>query len=121
MSYNCTRWKTKLINNFKIPVASLYKHPRDDWHPDRINNDDGSVTLRIIESSLHGIIEDDWFVVKSIDCSREGSGTAMNYILEPAFKDSVGELIASLIWEGGDSINKLTVKDGKVSWKNIDL
>lgn len=121
MSYNCDMWKTKLINNFKIPIASLYKHHRDDWHPERINNDDGSVIFEIGETKLHGIIENEWLVVKSIKCTGEGSGTAMDFILEPAFEDSVGELIASLIWEKGDTINELTVKDGKVSWENIEI
>jgi len=121
MSYNCDVWKTKKLDHFKFPVASLFKHSRTDWHPERINNDDRSVTFKIGEAKLHGNILDDWLIVSSIDCSGEGSGTAMDWILEPAFEDSIGELIASCIWERGDTINKLTVKDGKVSWKNIEV
>ena len=104
-----------------IPIASLFKSERKDWHPDRINNDDGTVTFEIMETTLHGHIENDCLVVSSIDCSGEGSGVAMNWILEPAFENSTGELIASCVWEGGDSINQITVENGKISWKNIEI
>jgi len=121
MSYNCDRWITKKIKDFKIPIMSLFKHERDDWHPERIDNNDGTVTFEIIETELRGNIENGWLVVSSIDCSGEGSGIAMDWILEPAFQNSTGELVASCVWEGGDTINKLTVKDGKVSWVDIDI
>jgi len=121
MSYNCDTWKTKKLENFKIPVASLFKHKRNDWHPERINNNDGTVTFTIMESELHGHIENDCLVVSSIDCSGEGSGVAMNWILEPAFEDSTGELIASCVWEGGDSITQLIVKNGTIEWKEIEI
>ncbi len=119
MSYNCDNWKTKKLENFKIPIESLFKH--HNWYPDRTNNNDGTVTFWIMETRLHGLIHDGWFTVSFIDCSGEGSGTIMHETLEPAFKDSLGELEAICIWEHGDSINKIIVKDGKVSWENIEL
>jgi hypothetical protein len=121
MSYNCDTFKIKKIKDLRIPLSSLHKHDRSDWHLDRINNEDGSVTFVSCEVTMNGIIEDDTFVCKKIDCSGEGSGTTMNWIIEPALKDSTGELIASCVWEGGDSINKLTVKDGNVSWEDIEI
>ena len=51
----------------------------------------------------------------------DGSGTTMNWILEPAFKDSTGRFVATCIWEGGDSVNRLIVDKGSVIWKEIDL
>jgi len=45
----------------------------------------------------------------------------MNEILEPAFKDSKGLFVASLVWEGGDSINRLTVEDGNILWEDIEI
>ena len=120
MSYNCDLWKTKELKDFMIPVESLFKGT-EDWHPDRINNDDGTVTFEMCEATLHGVINDTWFIVKSIDCSGEGSGSAMHYVLEPAFEDSLGILVASCVWERGDSINQITVENGKVSWKDIEI
>jgi len=121
MSYNIDTFKVKKLDNLKIPVLSLYKNPRSDWHPERINNNDGTVTFNMMESEMTGIIDSEMFSVQSIDCHGEGSGTVMSWILEPAFKDSTGELIASCVWEGGDSINQLIVKDSNVSWKDIEI
>jgi len=121
MGYNCDLFKIKEIKDFKFPVASLFKHERSDWHSDRINNDDGSVLFRIGDVKIHGDIEDKWLTISSIDCSGEGSGIAMDWVLEPAFEDSTGKLVVSCVWEQGDSINKLTVNNGKVSWENIDI
>jgi len=121
MSYNCDTFKVKKLENLKIPVESLYKHRRSDWYPDRIDKN-GSVSFEICSATMDGYIENhNIFVCEKIDFSGEGSGTAIRMILEPALKDSMGELIVSCVWEGGDTINKLTVKDGKVSWEDIDI
>jgi hypothetical protein len=60
------------------------------------------------------------FEVNSV-VEGEGSGTAMNWIIEPALTESTGELTASCIWEGGDSINQLILKNGVVSWRDIEI
>ena len=121
MSYNCDQFNLKKIENFIIPVDSLFKSERSDWHPERINNDDGSTTFSFGEPELSGKIEGKMFRCNDIDCSGEGSGFIMDEILEPAFKDSKGTLIASCVWEGGDSINRLTVLGGKVLWEDIEI
>jgi hypothetical protein len=122
MSYNCDTWKVKKLKDFKIPVASLFKHSRNDWHPEIIHDADGGVTFEIMSNvCIGGFIKDNWLTVSFIDCSGEGSGIGMNMILEPAFEDSTGELIASCVWEGGDSINRIIVKDGEVSWEDIEI
>jgi len=121
MSYNCGVFNLKKIENFIIPVDSLFKSARSDWHPKRINNYDGSVTFSFGESELNGLIKGKIFVCDNISCCGEGSGFFMNEILEPAFKDSTGTLIASLVWEGGDSINRLTVEDGNILWEDIEI
>ena len=113
MSCNIIAWKVKELVDLKIPVASLFKHPRKDWHPDRINNDDGTVTYEIMETTLTGQIHDDLFIVNSIIVCGEGSGTALNWIIIPALKDSTGKLIVKIVWEGGD-VEKFVVDDGSV-------
>jgi hypothetical protein len=121
MSYNIDTFNLKKLENFSFPVASLYKNERKDWHPDRINNDDGTVTFTNLETRISGKIENDTFYMDKIYCSAEGSGTVMNDMLEPAFRDSKGILIASCVWGGGDSINRLEVNDGEVLWINIEI
>lgn len=122
MSYNCTTFKVKKLENLRIPMASFYKSQRRDWHPSRSIRDDGTIELAIMESSfITGYLDNDILNVKSIECSGEGSGSAMNIILEPALKDSTGELIVSCVWEGGESIDQLIVKNGDIEWKPIDV
>lgn len=122
MSYNITLFKVKELDNFVIPVASLYKNSSTRYHPEKKNNNDRTTTFSLWETEIQGTICDDLFLlVKKIDCSGDVSGSIMEEVLIPAFYDSTGTLIASCIWEGGDSVNKLTVNNGKVHWEDIDI
>ena len=121
MSYDCDLFKIKKIENFKIPIASLCKSKQSDWIIDYVDKDKGTVVINDCTTIMSGIIENGIFICKSIDCSGESSGFIMAEILEPAFRDSTGELIASCIWEGGDTINQLIVKDGSVKWEDIEI
>ena len=121
MSYNITDFRVKKIEGFSFPLSSLYKNERKDWHPDRKNNDNGTVTFTNCDTEISGTIKDDEFYMTAIDCCGEGSGTVITRMLEPAFEDSVGVLIASCVWEGGDSINRLEVNNGVVVWVDIEI
>lgn len=123
MSYNIDTFKLKKIENFNIPLDSFFKHERTDWHPTIERQEDGSLVICSGSDSikLHGAITNGMFHCTHLSCHGEGSGTFMHWILEPAFGDSTGELIASCVWEGGDSINQLRVKDGNVTWVDIDI
>jgi hypothetical protein len=126
MSYNVDTWKTKELVDLVIPVASLFKHERSDWHPRKERHDDGSFTFSVMEESyINGTIEIvdhcDFLRVTYIQASGEGSGTALRWIIEPALADGRGKLVASRVWEGGDSIDRLTVIDGVVSSEPIEI
>jgi hypothetical protein len=122
MSYNIDTWKVKKLENLKIPLASFFTNPRTDWHPEKEYDENGILTLSLMEgTSVTGKVESGIVIVSDIQCHGEGSGTSMNMILEPALKSSTGELIVSCVWEGGDSINQLIVKDGTVEWKDIAI
>jgi hypothetical protein len=122
MSYNCDTWKTKELRDLRLPISSLFKHGRQDWHPKRINNDDGTVEFRIMEGVfVRGTIDGNVLDVSAIACHGEGSGTAMNWILEPALNDSTGRMVASCVWEGGDSVNRIIVENGSVSWVDVEI
>lgn len=121
MSYNVDTWKTKQLNRLRIPLASFFKHARKDWHPEKEFDQAGHLTLICCESEIKGTIENDILTVDSIKCAGEGSGTFIDWILNPALADSTGELVATCVWEGGDTINRLTVTDGKVDWEDIEL
>jgi hypothetical protein len=121
MSHNIDTFKLKKLENFSFPIKSLYKSERQDWHPRRIDNDDGAVTFASMGTELSGTVEDDTFHMAEISCYGEGSGTVMREMLEPAFADSKGTLIASCVWEGGDNIDRLEVVGGEVKWIDIEI
>lgn len=124
MSYNVDKWKTKKLDQLRIPWSSFFKHERKDWHPKFEDVDDGTLDITNFEFTLTGrrLGDDgDIFEVDEIDIHGEGSGTFINWILEPALEDSTGELIAVRIWEGGDSVDRLTVKDGELSSEEVEL
>ena len=55
MSYNCTTFKLKEINDFIIPLESLFKHDREDWHPTREDLENGLTVFRNCETTLTGV------------------------------------------------------------------
>lgn len=121
MSYNIDTWNLKKLNNLSIPLESFFKC-RPNWYPDKEYDENGILTLTSLESEITGKVDENGNLqVKTIDISGEGSGTTMFDIIEPALKDSTGEMIATCVWEGGDSINRITVKDGKVTWQEIEI
>lgn len=121
MPYNIDTWKVKTLENLRIPVDAFYTHPRIDWHPDKEYNEDGILTLVCMESHITGKVNENILEVSEIEISGEGSGTSMDWIVEPALKQSRGRLIASCVWEGGDSINRIIVEEGNVHWEDIEI
>lgn len=120
MSYDITFWKTKELVDLRIPVASLYKHKRADYHPVREDRDDVAV-FWMGEFEIKGTVQDGWLHVADIYGSGECSGTVVSQVFEPALADSTGRLVAARVWEGGDSIDRLTVVDGVVTIESIEL
>ena len=121
MAYNLDTFKVKKLENLQVPVASLLKHERQDWHPKQTVDGD-KTTFEVMEGShMTGVVRDGVLHVEEFACRSEGSGVAMNWIFEPALKDSKGEFIASCVWEGGDTVNQLRVKDGAVEWVDIEI
>ena len=59
--------------------------------------------------------------VSEIAIHGEGSGTLLDWIIGPALKDSTGRLVATRVWEGGDTIDRLIVNDGEVGFEGIEL
>lgn len=122
MSYNIDTFIVKQLEDLKIPVSSFFIHERDDWHPEKKIDENGKLTLLCgCGQEIVGVVDGDMINIESISMSGEGSGTFVNWILESALKHSTGKLVASCVWEGGDSIKKLTVNNGKVEWEEIDI
>ena len=67
------------------------------------------------------LLDDTMLLVNEVTVYGEGSGTFMREIFTPALAKSTGVLEAVLIWEGGDTISRLVVEDGKVTESDIEL
>lgn len=123
MSYNVTMFKLKKLKDLQIPFDNFFIHEREDYHPDVEYDAKENVTLHVCEGGIiDGKLNDGILYVDNIDdLTGEFSGSVFHEILEPALKTSVGEFEAVMVWEGGDSINKIIVKDGIVKWENVEL
>jgi len=123
MSYNIDQWKTKKIENLIIPLSELYVSERKDWHPEKPEVlDNGSI---IIEGGcgqkIAGLLKGNNLEVKEFNITGEGSGSFMYYVLEHALSKSSGYLEVVLIWEHGDTIEKMIVDNGKITKEKIEL
>ena len=122
MSYNIDTWKTKELRNFRIEMTALYY--KEDYldHP-TVDIQMGILTFtgRAEGFELRGVQSGAWFDVDSIESHGEASGTMQEYLKEYVFPHSTGLLSAVLVWEGGDTIERLTVKDGMVEEEAIEL
>ena len=113
MSYNCDVFKVKKLENFRLPLKIFA-----GWT--FVISEEDELEMSCTDSTITGKLEGEDFVITDMYIVGEGSGNIMR-ILEVLFKNSTGTLIASTVWEGGDSVSRLTVVDGKVTWEEIDL
>ena len=125
MSYNIDTCKTKKLENFVIPLTALYECERKDWRPEqpKILN---ATTMEVeIEGgcgqTINSVLKDGLLTITKLDLSGEGSGSFMHYVMGPALKQSKGELEMVFVWECGDSITRLTVRDGEVKEEDVEL
>ncbi len=131
MSYNIDRWKTKRLVDLVIPLiayTSAYTADRISrgWRPN-IQHDYATNKITIgmgcdsDEAIVGTLTADNLIHVESISLRGEGSGTDYYDVLIPMLKASHGELEAVQVWEGGDSISRLVVKDGVVTETPVEL
>ena len=71
--------------------------------------------------ALRGKQDGDWLLVEKIVSYGEASGTMHDYLIETILPQSMGYLHAVLVWEGGDSVTRLEVRDGAVSEEEVEL
>lgn len=124
MSNNISHWKVKKIDNFILPLKSLYDEIEDDsWRP-RLPKITNPSTLEIHIKGYDGFevkgnLVGDNIVITDINNTGEGSGTFMGY-LDDAFKKSIGILEVVMIWESGE-VEHMKVNNGVVTIKEVEL
>lgn len=117
MSYNIDTWRTKKLENLVIPMDAVKALPYVDIDVDGENVSVGGTAEGF---GMGGQLKDGMLHVSDIEYSSEGSGHCWD-ALKDMLSKSTGELIATQVWEGGDSITRLAVKDGNVTEENIEI
>jgi hypothetical protein len=112
MSYNIDDFKVKKLENFKISVKDfdkkVFRKPKLDLETNKIKFE--SRECEVCE--FKGTLVDGFVELNKISIYGEGSGHFMANIGDELLKKSTGTLIARLVWESGDSVEKLTIIDG---------
>lgn len=118
MSYNIDTWRTKKLEGLKIPISEIHKLP---YVAINLLPENKIEVAGVSEGfEIEGMLENDIIAVSQIVMTGEGSGRTWENVIS-CLKNSTGELIATQVWEGGDSITRLTVKDGIVIEENIEI
>lgn len=126
MSYNIDNFEVKKIENLVIPVKAFYAFPKQGRYDmfgqpkilDIVTNEvviEGDCEV----SEVTGILKDGNIYVSDISCYGESSGHFYEEGLKPLLEASTGVLKATVVWEDGDSVIKLTVTDGVFKEKDI--
>lgn len=126
VGYNISKFTVKKLNGLTLPIQALYSHEKRDRQPYAPHLEDPEKGIWYIKWSdtiwIRGTTEESVILtVTSINMCGEWSGIIYQEVLYPALKESKGTLEAILIWESGDSINRIIVKDGEVKSEPVEL
>jgi hypothetical protein len=107
------------MDGLEIPLEKLLEIP----HVTVEALADGVVEINgLSEGTVTGNLHQDTGRIAITDFAYYGEFSGSNSPrLRELLKHSKGTLIAVLVWEGGDSITKLTARDGVVSDVEIEL
>lgn len=132
MSYNITSFKMKHIDmtlpltfDFQEWLASQPESAgvrwcRDDKDGVQANLARNTWILPLSGQEISGNIQGDKLVVTRLECSSVGSGHIYSDIVLPLFKAFQGNLNAIVVWEGGDTVNRLTIDQGTAKEEEVD-
>lgn len=73
------------------------------------------------DEAIEGTLTNDVLSITEFKMRSNGSGQALHDHVMPWLELTRGALCAVLVWEGGDSITLLDVRDGVVTDKPIDV
>jgi len=116
MSYNISNWKTKKCD-LKMPLSMLVTDPLLKVRPcpEGIQMGGLSEGFAIIAHS-----EGDIAFTTDVCSWGVGSGRSWQDLLD-ILRQTTGEMEAIVIWEGGDSVQRLKIRNGEVSVEEVDF
>ncbi len=123
MSYNIDTFKLKSIALMLPKDFDLSKYG-DGWDDKIVLESPSKWSLNDNGEGLemHGhFAEDGSLVVDELSCSGEWSGHTYEDVLKPMLEEFKGSIDAAMVWEGGDTINRLKAVKGKITEADIEL
>jgi hypothetical protein len=128
MSYNISRFKTKAVK-LVLPKGFDFQkfylmlehknmvHKFNEWAGElKVASDlkNWEYKSGSEETYFKGIVTSRGFEVKDVTVRGEGSGTEWREGILPLFEKYHGDLDAVMVWEGGDSVVRITIKNGQI-------
>lgn len=117
MSYQVTAFKVKAIKQLKVPLLAIA-----NLGEIIITTTNGKIDIQgpLEQMAIVGDFIDGIVAIDSIYYGGEGSGSMWDDF-KGALSESSGELEVIVIWEGGDSLSKLTVINGQVTDEDFEV
>lgn len=116
MSYNVTGFTIKKLDSFTLPYTQVLKMAEGE-----LTDKDGILTFDSFYAESMEIIgtrDGDRLCVIDLHYGSEGSGTYWD-AFEELLKASAGTLKARVVWEGGDSVEIITIINGTVVREDV--
>ena len=116
MSYNVTGFALKKLDGFTLPYAKLLEMTDGD-----VTVNDGNLLFDEFYPSyveIRGTLDGDRLNVTHLHYSGEGSGTYWDEF-ENLLKQSTGTLKARIVWEGGDTVEVVTIENGVITREEL--
>lgn len=120
MSYNIDSYRIKKLENFRIPLKAFTK---EEFVKDYdFDTQEIKIESKISEvGEFNGIVIDNTFVeLTKISIYGEGSGYFMATVGDNLLKNSTGTLVATVVWEDGDEVERVKIIDGIVKTKKLN-
>ena len=116
MSYNVTGFALKKLDSFTLPYAAVLEASEGDVNiaGDVLTFDEFYAECMEIVGTLDG----DRLIVTDLDYHGEGSGTYWDNF-EELLKQSTGTLKARIVWEGGDTVEVVTIENGTITREEL--
>ena len=122
MSYNVTGFAIKKLDNFTLPYAKVLEMS-EGISVTNIEEDgnDGTTTFDdfpVEGMEIVGTLDGERLNVTDISYRGEYSGTYWDEF-EELLTQSIGTLKARIVWEGGDTVEVVTIANGVVTRKKL--
>lgn len=116
MSYNVTGFALKKLDSFTLPYAAVLEASEGS-----VNNNGGVMTLDsfpVEGMEIVGALDGERLTVTDISYSGEYSGTYWEHF-EELLTQSTGTLKARIVWEGGDTVEVVTIENGMITREEL--